>query len=85
MNKFGQNFKWLLSDILVMTKRNLIRYTRLPQLLVFSTIQPVMFVLLFAYVFGGAIKVPGINYISYLLPGILIQTVIFGSIQTTTG
>lgn len=76
---------WLLSDILVMTRRNLIRYTRLPQLLVFSTIQPVMFVLMFAYVFGGAIKVPGISYISYLLPGILVQTVIFGSIQTGIG
>lgn len=68
-----------------MTRRNLIRYTRLPQLLVFSTIQPVMFVLLFAYVFGGAIKITGIDYISYLLPGILVQTVIFGSIQTGVG
>lgn len=63
----------------------MIRYRRLPQLLIFSTIQPVMFVLLFAYVFGGAIKVPGLNYISYLLPGILVQTVIFGSTQTGVG
>src|SRR5205814_402184 len=47
---------WVLSDAAAMTRRNLLRYLRLPNLLVFSTIQPVMFVLLFAYVFGGAIK-----------------------------
>lgn len=68
-----------------MMKRNLIRYLRLPQLLVFSTIQPVMFVLLFAYVFGGAIKIPGVDYINYLLPGILIQSVLFGSTMTGVG
>lgn len=68
-----------------MTRRNLLRYTRLPQLLVFSTIQPVMFVLLFAYVFGGAIQTPGVNYINYLIPGIIVQTVIFGSVQTGVG
>ena len=68
-----------------MTRRNLMRYTRLPQLLVFSTIQPVMFVLLFAYVFGGAIQTPGVNYINFLIPGIIVQTVIFGSIQTGVG
>lgn len=85
MTKFSQNFHWLISDIKVMTERNLLRYVRLPQLLVFSTIQPVMFVLLFAYVFGGAIKIPGVNYISYLLPGILVQTVLFGSMQTGIG
>ncbi len=85
MNNLNQKIKWLISDILVMTKRNLIRYVRLPQLLIFSTIQPVMFVLLFAYVFGGAINIPGLNYISYLLPGIIVQTVIFGSTQTGVG
>lgn len=61
------------------------RYLRLPQLVVFSTIQPVMFVLLFAYVFGGAIKTPGVNYINYLLPGILVQTVLFGAMMTGVG
>lgn len=71
-----------LSDILMMIKRNLIRYTRLPQLIVFSTIQPVMFLLLFAYVFGGAITTPIAEYIDFLLPGILLQTVLFGSMQT---
>ena len=75
---------WVISDILVMTKRNMLRYTRLPQLLIFSTIQPVMFLLLFAYVFGGAIHT-GTNYINYLIPGIIVQTVIFGSMQTGIG
>lgn len=68
-----------------MTKRNLLRYRRIPQLIVFSVIQPVMFVLLFAYVFGGAINIPGVSYLQYLLPGILVQTVLFGSMQTGVG
>lgn len=79
---------WVVSDALIMTKRNLLRYLRLPNLLVFSTVQPVMFVLLFAYVFGGAIKgalPPGVKYIDFLMPGIFIQTVIFGSVQTGVG
>jgi ABC-2 type transport system permease protein len=70
------------TDIGIMTKRNLSHYWRLPQLVVFSTIQPVMFVLLFAYVFGGAITTPTGDYIQYLLPGILVQTVLFGSMMT---
>jgi ABC-2 type transport system permease protein/oleandomycin transport system permease protein len=77
--------QWGVSDIWVMTHRNLLRYVRLPQLLVFSTIQPVMFVLLFSFVFGGAIDIPNLSYIDYLMPGILIQTVLFGSIQTGVG
>src|SRR3989338_4434240 len=76
---------WSISDIMVMTKRNLLGYLRLPQLIVFSSIQPVMFVLLFAYVFGGAIQTSSGNYINYLLPGILVQTVLFGSMQTGVG
>src|SRR5438445_4126331 len=79
---------WAVSDALAMTRRNLLRYLRLPNLLVFSTIQPVMFVLLFAYVFGGAIKgalPPGVKYINFLMPGIFVQTVIFGSTQTGVG
>lgn len=74
-----------LSDIGVMTKRNVRKYTRVPQLLVFSTIQPVMFLLLFTYVFGGAIKTGAKDYILYLLPGILVQTVLFGAMQTGIG
>lgn len=77
--------KWLMSDILVMVERNLLKYVRLPQLMVFSTIQPVMFLLLFTYVFGGAIKGSGDSYINFLLPGILVQTAVFGAIQTGVG
>ena len=70
MQKNEKTVKWVVSDILTLTKRNLIRYTRIPQLLVFSSIQPVMFLLLFTYVFGGAIQVPGGgSYINYLIPG----------------
>jgi len=77
--------RWLLSDIYTMTWRGIMRYIRLPQLLIFSTIQPVLFLLLFTYVFGGAIQTPGTNYLNYLVPGILTQVVIFGSIQTGVG
>ncbi len=75
---------WFVSDLAVMLERNIIKYVRLPQLMVFSSIQPVMFLLLFTYVFGGAISRGG-NYIDYLLPGILAQTVIFGAMMTGVG
>lgn len=74
-----------ISDIIVMTKRSLIHYRRLPQLIVFSFIQPMMFLLLFTYVFGGAIATSTANYISFLLPGVLVQTVLFGSMMTGVG
>ena len=77
--------RWVVTDAMTVTKRNLVMYTRLPQLLVFSTIQPVMFVLLFAYVFGGAINTPGVDYIQFLIPGIMVQTVAFGSTATGVG
>src|SRR5579864_7401488 len=73
------------SDILIMTKRNLLRYQRLPRLIIFSFIQPIMFVLLFTYVFGGAITSSSSSYIKFLLPGILVQTVVFGATQTGVG
>jgi ABC-2 type transport system permease protein/oleandomycin transport system permease protein len=73
------------SDTLVMVRRNLVRYQRLPQLIIFSSIQPVMFVLLFVYVFGGAIHTPGVSYVNYLIPGILVQTVLFGAMLTGVG
>jgi ABC transporter DrrB family efflux protein len=73
-----------LSDSAVITKRNLIKVKRVPDLLVFATLSPIMFVLLFRYVFGGAIQVPGgLSYAEFLLPGIFAQTVVFGS--TITG
>lgn len=75
-------------DTLAVAQRNLITYRRVPELLVFSTIQPVMFVLLFTYVFGGAIQLPKnfpYPYIDYLMPGIFIQTVVFGSLAAAIG
>jgi ABC-2 type transport system permease protein len=73
-----------LADSAVITKRNLIKVKRVPDLLVFATLSPIMFVLLFRYVFGGAIQVPGdVSYAEFLLPGIFAQTVVFGS--TITG
>src|SRR3989344_8075138 len=72
-------------DTMQMIRRNLLLYFRLPQLVVFSSIQPVMFVLFFVYVFGGTINTPGVKYVNYLLPGILVQTVLFGSMMTGIG
>jgi ABC-2 type transport system permease protein len=79
---------YAISDGWVLTKRNLITYIRKPDLLVFSTIQPVMFVLLFVYVFGGAIELAlprTIPYVDFLMPGIIIQTAIFTATQTGVG
>ncbi|HEX6919875.1 MAG TPA: ABC transporter permease [Actinomycetes bacterium] len=72
-------------DGFTVTKRNLIKIKRIPDLLIFTTIQPVMFVLLFAYVFGGAITVPGGGYREFLMAGIFVQTVAFGSAITAIG
>jgi ABC-2 type transport system permease protein len=77
-----------LADGWVLTKRNLVTYIRKPDLLVFSTIQPVMFVLLFVYVFGGAIEAilpPDVPYVDFLMPGIFVQTAIFSALQTGVG
>jgi ABC-2 type transport system permease protein/oleandomycin transport system permease protein len=72
------------ADAVTMTWRNLLTYVRLPELLVFSTIQPVMFVLLFRYVFGNSISLadPSIDYVDYLMPGIFVQTAVFGAAGT---
>src|SRR5438445_6506716 len=73
-------------DTYAVAVRNLIAYKRVPQLLVFSTIQPVMFVLLWRYVFGGAVRVPGrFPYVDFLMPGIFVQTVVFGSLAAAIG
>ena len=78
---------WLVRDTWSVTKRNLRHYVRQPRLLIFSTIQPVMFVLLFAFVFDGAIgrTLPGVSYIDFLLPGILIHSSAFRTTQTAVG
>jgi ABC-2 type transport system permease protein/oleandomycin transport system permease protein len=84
----AERVRWAIHDGLVLTRRNLLRYVRIPTLLVFSTVQPVMFVLLFRYVFGGAITAlpPGAEtYVNYLMPGIFVQTAIFGATQTGIG
>jgi ABC transporter DrrB family efflux protein len=73
-------------DALAVAGRNLIAYRRVPQLLVFSTIQPVIFVLLFRYVFGGAVQsLPGVPYVDFLIPGIFVQTTVFGAIGAAVG
>jgi len=73
------------ADGAVVAKRNLIKIKRVPDLLVFTTLSPIMFVLLFAYVFGSAIEVPGLNYREFLIAGIFAQTVIFGATITGAG
>jgi ABC transporter DrrB family efflux protein len=77
--------KWWLSDAWVVTIRHLRRIPRQPDMLIFGLVQPIMFIVLFRYVFGGAIgaSVPGNNYAQFLMPGIFLQTVIFGSVATT--
>jgi ABC-2 type transport system permease protein/oleandomycin transport system permease protein len=78
-------FNWAVRDSRTITWRNLVSLTRQPQLIVFSTIQPVIFVLLFTYVFGGAIHIGNTAYVEYLMPGIFCQTVVFGAINTGIG
>src|SRR3954467_6352072 len=66
-------------------RRNLIHIKRMPEMLLDVTIQPVMFVLLFAYVFGGSIQVPGVSYKEFLLPGIVAQTMVFSCAVVAMG
>ena len=78
-----------LRDMAIITKRNLLRFMRMPQLLLFAVVQPVMFLLLFNFVFGGALALgfggADGNYIHFLIPGILVQTVVFGATNTAVG
>ncbi|MEA2618987.1 MAG: type transport system permease protein [Chloroflexota bacterium] len=75
----AQGLRAFVSDTLVLTRRNLLLSRRTPQLVVAAAIMPVMFVLLFRYVFGGSIHVAGYaNYVDYLIPGIIVQTTLFG-------
>jgi ABC transporter DrrB family efflux protein len=79
-------FTGAVSDTAAMTWRGLLTYVRVPQLLVFSTIQPVIFVLLFRYVFGGVVEddIP-VPYVDYLLPGVFVQMTVFGAMTTSVG
>ncbi|HEV2062099.1 MAG TPA: ABC transporter permease [Solirubrobacteraceae bacterium] len=77
---------YVASDALVQAKRNLLRIPRAPDLLLSFTVQPIMFVLLFVYVFGGAIETPGFeDYTDFLMPGIIVQTMAFGGFVTALG
>jgi ABC transporter DrrB family efflux protein len=75
---------WAVTDTLTITRRNLLVWMRVPAYIMFTVIQPVMFVLLFRYVFGGAIQVPGVKggYVNFLLPGIIAQTAAFATFGT---
>jgi ABC transporter DrrB family efflux protein len=77
--------KRLATDTLIIAERNLIRLPRAPELLLAFTVQPIMFVLLFRYVFGGAIKTPGSTYVDFLIPGIITQNIAFGGFVTALG
>ncbi|MFE3053317.1 ABC transporter permease [Nocardia sp. NPDC059239] len=78
----AQRLAMVVSDSLTVTKRNVIKIRRVPDVLVFSTLAPIMFVLLFAYVFGSAITVQGTSYREFLIAGIFAQTVVFGATYT---
>jgi ABC transporter DrrB family efflux protein len=73
------------ADGAVVAKRNLIKIKRVPEIMVWALMSPIMFVVLFAYVFGSSIPIPGIDYREFLMAGIFTQTVIFGSTFTGAG
>jgi ABC-2 type transport system permease protein len=73
------------ADGAVVAKRNLIKIKRVPEILIWTTMSPIMFVLLFAYVFGSSIELPGVDYREYLIAGVFVQTVMFGSTFTGAG
>jgi ABC-2 type transport system permease protein/oleandomycin transport system permease protein len=78
--------RYAVSDTLVLARRSLLRIPRAPDLLLSFTVQPIMFVLLFVYVFGGAIATPGYDdYVDFLMPGIIVQTMSFGGFVTALG
>jgi ABC transporter DrrB family efflux protein len=78
-------FQSALSDTFVLSKRSLLRIRRQPDLLIGFTVQPVMFVLLFVYVFGGAIETGPLDYVDFLIPGIIVQSMVFGGFVTALG
>lgn len=77
---------WAVADALTIAWRNLKGMSRTPEVVIFSTVQPIIFVLTFRYVFGGAIQVPGgLPYVDFLMPGVFVQTVAFGALNTGIG
>ncbi len=72
----------LVLDTLLLAKRNLLRFRRSPEMVVGFLVQPIMFILLFVYVLGGAIATPGYDYVDFLMPGIIVQTIAFGGFVT---
>src|SRR5436190_6237980 len=78
-------FSQTVNDALAITKRNVIVFTRVPTTIVFMTVQPIIFVLMFRYVFGGSIQVPGIRYVDFLMCGIFVQTMCFSAQNTAIG
>lgn len=89
MNSLPNRLYLQFADTWAITQRNLLRYVRLPQLIFFSSIQPIIFLTLFNFVFGGALSNAGAalhgKYINYLLPGIMVQVTLFGGLQTGIG
>ncbi len=83
----GERLTMVVSDSVTIAKRNVIKIKRVPDVLIFTTLSPIMFVLLFAYIFGSAIKVPGMEggYREFLIAGIFVQTVVFGASFTGAG
>lgn len=80
------NLGWAVNDALTIAWRNLKAMSRTPEVIMFSTIQPIIFVLTFRYVFGGSIKLPGnLPYVDFLMPGVFVQTVAFGAMNTGIG
>lgn len=77
--------RFAVSDTLVLAWRNLLRIPRQPDLLLGFTVQPIMFILLFVYVFGGAISTPGLDYVDFLIPAIMVQSMVFGGFVTALG
>ncbi|MBK5116025.1 MAG: ABC transporter permease [Thermoleophilia bacterium] len=71
-----------IADVLLLGKRNLLRFRRSPEMVIGFLVQPVMFILLFVYVLGGAIQTPGLDYVDFLMPGIIVQTIAFGGFVT---
>src|SRR5437763_6291699 len=73
------------ADGTVIAKRNLIKIKRQPEILIWTTMSPIMFVVLFAYIFGSSIHIPGVSYREFLIAGVFAQTVVFGATFTGAG